>query len=256
MAKRLAVSKKTRFEVFKRDSFICQYCGKAAPSVILQVDHIHPVSGGGSNDILNLITACTDCNSGKSDRLLGDDAAVVKQINQTRLLSEKREQAKMLAAWRQSVVDLGDSELAMFEEFIVKNYAVCLSDFGRSKFKKEIKKWGLSEILEATEKSADRYLENSDSDEQQAKFLDYIPRICYWQKRERENPVEAELRKMAYTANRLWFNCNPHTLVHRLIQLHERDRVPKDVIFRMILNAKGIMRFEENMQEYFDNEAE
>ena len=43
MAKRKGISKKTRFDVFKRDSFTCQYCGKSAPDVVLQVDHINPV---------------------------------------------------------------------------------------------------------------------------------------------------------------------------------------------------------------------
>ena len=42
-AVRKAISKKLRFEVFKRDSFTCQYCGKSAPDVILHVDHILPV---------------------------------------------------------------------------------------------------------------------------------------------------------------------------------------------------------------------
>ena len=58
MAKRKNLSKSVRFEVFKRDSFKCQYCGKSAPDVVLEVDHIIPVSKGGDNDISNLITAC------------------------------------------------------------------------------------------------------------------------------------------------------------------------------------------------------
>jgi 5-methylcytosine-specific restriction endonuclease McrA len=49
----MAISKKIRFEVFKRDSFICQYCGRSAPNVTLEVDHIEPISKGGTDDILN-----------------------------------------------------------------------------------------------------------------------------------------------------------------------------------------------------------
>jgi len=37
----MAISKRDRFEVFKRDKFTCQYCGKAAPDVVLHIDHIH-----------------------------------------------------------------------------------------------------------------------------------------------------------------------------------------------------------------------
>lgn len=50
MTKRKAISKKIRFEVFKRDSFTCQYCGEKAPDVILHVDHIDPVAKGGGKD--------------------------------------------------------------------------------------------------------------------------------------------------------------------------------------------------------------
>lgn len=62
---RIAISKKVRFEVFKRDGFKCQYCGRSAPDVILHVDHINPVSNGGNNDIMNLVTSCSECNLGK-----------------------------------------------------------------------------------------------------------------------------------------------------------------------------------------------
>lgn len=67
MTKRKAISKKTRFEVFKRDNFTCQYCGKTPPDVMLEIDHLKPVSKNGSDNINNLITACFDCNRGKSN---------------------------------------------------------------------------------------------------------------------------------------------------------------------------------------------
>lgn len=54
-----------RFQVFKRDRFTCQYCGRSG--VELEVDHIQPVANGGTNDLDNLITACKDCNRGKRD---------------------------------------------------------------------------------------------------------------------------------------------------------------------------------------------
>lgn len=63
----MTISKKIRFEVFKRDGFRCAYCGKSPPSVILEIDHIEPKSKGGKNDINNYLTACFDCNRGKRD---------------------------------------------------------------------------------------------------------------------------------------------------------------------------------------------
>lgn len=56
-----------RFSILERDNFTCQYCGRKAPDVELHVDHYVPVAAGGSNDPSNLVTACADCNLGKSD---------------------------------------------------------------------------------------------------------------------------------------------------------------------------------------------
>lgn len=57
---RKSISKKIRFEIFKRDKFTCQFCGNSAPNSILEIDHLNPVSKGGNNSILNLITSCYD----------------------------------------------------------------------------------------------------------------------------------------------------------------------------------------------------
>lgn len=67
MSKRKAISTRTRFEIFKRDSFTCQYCGRKPPTVVLWVDHVMPVSKGGDNAVENLLTSCDQCNLGKSD---------------------------------------------------------------------------------------------------------------------------------------------------------------------------------------------
>lgn len=70
----MAIGKTKRFEVFRRDGFTCQYCGNRPPDIVLEVDHIDPVSKGGSDHDLNLITSCFDCNRGKRDRVLSERA--------------------------------------------------------------------------------------------------------------------------------------------------------------------------------------
>lgn len=72
MDQRKPISKSLRFKVFKRDSFSCQYCGATPPAVVLEVDHINPVSKGGGNRLDNLITACFSCNRGKAATPLTD----------------------------------------------------------------------------------------------------------------------------------------------------------------------------------------
>ncbi len=67
---RKPINKKVRFDVFRRDNFTCQYCGVSAPKIVLHLDHVLPISKGGDNSAANLITACLDCNLGKSDTLI------------------------------------------------------------------------------------------------------------------------------------------------------------------------------------------
>jgi hypothetical protein len=61
-----------RFEVLKRDNFTCQYCGRNVREhkVVLVIDHVTPRKRGGSDSMDNLITACVDCNAGKSASLM------------------------------------------------------------------------------------------------------------------------------------------------------------------------------------------
>jgi 5-methylcytosine-specific restriction endonuclease McrA len=56
-----------RFAVLRRDGFRCAYCGRGeAERVRLHIDHLVPVARGGRTVIDNLVTACQDCNLGKS----------------------------------------------------------------------------------------------------------------------------------------------------------------------------------------------
>lgn len=101
---RTSISKSTRFEVFKRDAFTCQYCGSKAPDVVLEVDHIDPVANGGTNDILNLVTACRPCNAGKADKSLSVSAAVSKAMTQASELNDRRVQIEMIAEWHRGLL--------------------------------------------------------------------------------------------------------------------------------------------------------
>jgi len=115
-AKRSSLSKRTRFAVFERDEFTCQYCGERPPLVVLHLDHIHPVSKGGEDTEENLVTSCVACNAGKSDRVLGDirprpDAnlqflSTQQEIAEARLYLEAKEQRDDLH--RQIAVELLD----------------------------------------------------------------------------------------------------------------------------------------------------
>jgi hypothetical protein len=74
----MAVSKRLRFEILRRDNHACRYCGATAPDVKLTVDHVVPEALGGSNEPSNLVTACADCNNGKSS--VHPDSVVVEDV--------------------------------------------------------------------------------------------------------------------------------------------------------------------------------
>lgn len=79
----MAVTKRTRYEVLKRDNHTCRYCGASAPEAKLTVDHVTPIALGGTDDPSNLVAACHDCNAGKAST--NPDAATVEDVKQTDL---------------------------------------------------------------------------------------------------------------------------------------------------------------------------
>ena len=60
-----------RFKVFRRDRFKCVVCGRMAKTgTILNIEHLHPLSKGGTWAIDNLVTMCFECNQGKKTMIL------------------------------------------------------------------------------------------------------------------------------------------------------------------------------------------
>lgn len=58
--------KLTRLQVFLRDKFVCQYCGKESHSLTL--DHVIPRSRDGEHTWQNIVSACIPCNHRKAGR--------------------------------------------------------------------------------------------------------------------------------------------------------------------------------------------
>jgi hypothetical protein len=121
---------------------------------VLHIEHIQPVAKGGSNDLLNLLTACSDCNHGKGDRLLSDDSAIVKQRKQLEELNERREQLEMLLDWKQELQKLTQKQIDAIEGFIAESDGgLCggLYDSERKTIADLIRRFGFTEVYEAAE---------------------------------------------------------------------------------------------------------
>ena len=198
MAERKALSKKIRFEVFKRDSFTCQYCGKSAPSVVLEVDHIKPVSKDGENEITNLITSCAECNNGKSDRELADDSVMAKRKAQLDDLQERREQIEMMMDWQGELDELRDQEFTRLVDYVnSKMTGFKVNEAGYKDLRLGLRKYGLAEMLECVGISADQYIEFDSSGKQidstLGKYLKYITKIAASRKSIKDKPYMMDL---------------------------------------------------------------
>lgn len=62
----------TNRELFRRDHYMCAYCGKLFKELHLTRDHIQPRSKGGVDKWTNVVTACEGCNHRKDDKTLDE----------------------------------------------------------------------------------------------------------------------------------------------------------------------------------------
>jgi len=185
---RKSISNSIRFDVFKRDMFCCQYCGGKAPDVVLNVDHINPVALGGTNDLLNLVTSCFTCNSGKSDRRLDDESSVSKSRTQAEQMEERRQQVRLMADWQIELARM-DPEMDAVN-YMLGQYGRMINDNGKRAARKLIRKFGLSEVLGALAIAYDSY----DVDE----AWDKVGGICHNERIKKENPTLAEINTALY----------------------------------------------------------
>lgn len=155
---RQPLKKSVRFEVFKRDSFTCQYCGQKSPDVVLEVDHITPVADGGDNDILNLVTACKACNAGKSDKTLADTTAIDKRRVQLEDLEQRRQQLEMLHQWHSSLIDIESEAVAKAGDLWFRSTGregCCFTDEASAEIRRLIKRHGFADVCNAITEAAD-----------------------------------------------------------------------------------------------------
>lgn len=103
----MAISKRLRFEILRRDNHSCRYCGEVAPTAVLTVDHVVPQALGGSDEPSNLVAACKDCNSGKTST--SPDSVVVDDVRTDAL--------RWAAAVRQAAIEAQEQHSARREVF-------------------------------------------------------------------------------------------------------------------------------------------
>lgn len=176
----MAITKKLRFEVFKRDGFVCQYCGRRPPEVILEIDHIIPKKKKGRDDFENLITACFDCNRGKGARDLKVSPEILS--DKTKQLKEKELQLKEFYKYQEKIkkrtgVDI-DYLDEVWHQLSEEKEGYTFTEQARRQVKNLLRNFNKYEIEEAMEIAwTRRYLKN--------RFA-YMCGILWTKKRQRE----------------------------------------------------------------------
>ena len=247
MGKRQPIAKSTRFEVFKRDSFTCQYCGRSAPDVLLEVDHINPVSSGGDNNVMNLITSCWDCNRGKGAKTLNDNSTIEKQKQQMDALNEKRIQLEMMIQWRQELLKLKDQEAQAVAEMFERLTSCKVTEHGIQELKNLLRKHSFSEVVDSVEESVTTYYKDYD-ESTKYKAFHYIGRICAIKKIDPQKPY---LRDLFYIRgilrNRMTY-INESEVMYLMEQAHLQAGVPIEHIKRLALQCKCWSTFKRELE--------
>lgn len=190
--KRIGLSKRIRFEVLQRDNFTCQYCGRSKPDVVLHVDHIKPVCEGGQNDLLNLVTACADCNLGKGPRQISQQQIQEKCAAERERLVSERQHLTDMHAWHVTRASLDKESVYLLAELWQK-----ITSFGELAFSEEgleliqllLRKFSFDEIADAMRLS---FSKNGPGNSNQA-FYD-LARCCGIVRLKTMNPDEARKR--------------------------------------------------------------
>lgn len=106
------ISRRLRFEILRRDNYTCRYCGAQAPEVPLAVDHVIPRVLGGSDDPSNLVTACRDCNNGKTST--SPDEHIVADVDAKAL--EWARAVERASEIRRAELERDDTDLRWFHD--------------------------------------------------------------------------------------------------------------------------------------------
>jgi len=98
--KREAISPLLRYYILNRDNFTCRYCGQVLNRRDIHIEHINPISNGGTNHRCNLAVACASCNLKKS----GDvDQEVIDKEHKNNIIRE-------LNGWGATIESIGPNE--------------------------------------------------------------------------------------------------------------------------------------------------
>lgn len=189
----MSISAKLRFEVFNRDNFTCRYCGRKTPEVILELDHVIPLSKGGTDDLDNLITSCFECNRGKGRALL-DTVLKDKEIHsEAVLLAEKELQLAEYNYQKNKIRNRENKEIEELSNYFIGKFPNNERNFATGEFPNTIIRQCLKvisyfDIFELIDIAADITSRDSKGDSHIVAAAKYLTAILRNRLREKKGP--------------------------------------------------------------------
>jgi 5-methylcytosine-specific restriction endonuclease McrA len=153
-----SIPKSIRFDVFKRDLFTCQYCGRQVPQVLLDIDYLIPQAEGGTAVPNNLVTACVDCK--KDNGVVPLNIGKIKNTRKQKIIAIQ-EKKLQIEEYEKFILDKKQREKQEIDEINSYWTELCdgeysLNENGLETIKKFLAKMTSSEIKEAIEICATR----------------------------------------------------------------------------------------------------
>lgn len=153
----MAISKRLRFEILKRDEFRCVYCGATPKEQELQVDHVIPKVLGGQDTPENLATACEPCNSGKSSSSASEEmiaaidlAVSARQAAQSRIADAVIVYAEELDAFEDEIQSIWEFHVPQYRRDRVPRWDLArISDWHRDRVPFSLIEYGLRVAVQA-----------------------------------------------------------------------------------------------------------
>jgi len=247
--KRKPMSQKLRFEVFKRDSFTCQYCGRKAPNVLLEVDHIKPVAEGGDNSLINLVTSCKECNRGKGKRELSDSSMVEKQTKQLEENQEKENQLKMMISWKESQTDILDKQVDYFNNKLGEHTDYYFTKAFQKRLKSTLKKVGFDIVYDAFDLCLDQYYDD-DNKKYATDVTGKVIGCSYNLYDKKVDPKKSDIRYFANILKSKFTYFDTKNFYTRFPK--EYETADKEDILRICSNAISWTNFFNELEEYYD----
>lgn len=221
----MAIGKRKRFKIFHRDNFTCQYCGNKPPEVVLEVDHVVSRKDGGGDEEMNLITACFNCNRGKSATSVDIEKKKNKSFKkELDLLKEKKDQLQAYYDFLTEKELIEEEELDIYQECWEKccEDQYSLSDYGLKKIKKLTQKYTAEMIFEAM-----KIAWNAKHVEPDQKFR-YMAGVLKQLDLKKNNPEKYESNMQASKYMYWFFNCwRQQSKGSGYVSTHLKDLVKK-----------------------------